>query len=194
MLKSAADQTVKFPFHIGISFETPEIRQWVLQTLKLLCAKLKEIHDVKLLDTVTLHVYREKHPQFIRYRKLWNRINKDDKNISSYVIFSDDDDLWAPQRSESFREIMKAWKQHDLENPGIVSHAMLGVYFAEPAFSTINHDNIHTWKQVLEMKMEIKTPKHNIPTNYIDMVRTFFSMKITQLNFKKCKDTQMDRF
>lgn len=54
-------------------------------------------------------ILRQKQPkrQFVQYRELFNRASKELQGEQTFILFSDDDDLWHPQRVERYMQFVE---------------------------------------------------------------------------------------
>ena len=99
LLVSVSAQTCKkFKLFVGISFENEDLRKQVDTQLK-------------SSDSSTIHVFlfSKKHTQFERYNAVLNALRNrkyitPEQEPNTYVSFTDDDDLWSPQRMMAFRQ------------------------------------------------------------------------------------------
>ncbi|RYE19934.1 MAG: hypothetical protein EOP45_11855 [Sphingobacteriaceae bacterium] len=122
------------------------------------------IRDVGL-SNLHVHIYSDKDPQFIRYKKLWNRVKEQHKKKDyqiDYIMFTDDDDLWAPDRTEHFLANAYMLSKHSQLCYGIFSYYFIGkVACAKDA---------QTWQDVMKHNLKSKKREDNLPDNYINLV------------------------
>ena len=88
MIDSWRMQTMTCVLHISISFE------------KALQQKIQNVVDeLKHIEHLVIHLQDKPLRQFEHYKFLLSTIPRDD---DLYIIFTDDDDIWAPQRVEAY--------------------------------------------------------------------------------------------
>lgn len=150
----------KIPLHVGISFETPALRKQTLDIVKRVGN-----HNLKL------HVFKSKDPQFIRYKKLWKHVKTYYNDKIDYLLFTDDDDLWALDRTKHFLAHV-GWLSFTPESPyGVFPYHFKGDV-------TIARD-AKTWKDVLSHNFP-QQRNSDIFDNYVSVVNTqHFSLHCT---------------
>jgi hypothetical protein len=98
LLTSVSEQTTKdFKLFLGISFDTIDLKKQFEAQLKSFGA------------TIHVFLFSKRQSQFERYKSILNvlrnkkYITTPDQESNTYLSFTDDDDLWAPQRMSVFR-------------------------------------------------------------------------------------------
>jgi hypothetical protein len=96
-LTSVSEQTTTdFKLFLGISFHSPELRQEFDALVK------------TLPSTIHIFLCSKKQSQFERYQSILEALRTKkhitpDKESSTYIAFTDDDDLWSPRQMEAYR-------------------------------------------------------------------------------------------
>jgi hypothetical protein len=95
MIESWNNQTHKVPLHINTSID---------DSVKTLFEYYKE--NKWNYENLFFYIEKEKTPQFVHYKKLCEKINNI-YNQNTWVIFTDDDDIWEKDRSLYYKLITK---------------------------------------------------------------------------------------
>jgi hypothetical protein len=88
----SAQRNANFKLFLGISFADNDIKKQVVELL-----------ERNNADTIHTFLFSKPQPQFVRYKAIMNALrNKGhitpEREGNTYLAFSDDDDLWSPQR------------------------------------------------------------------------------------------------
>lgn len=101
MIQSWNNQTYKIPLYINISIE---------EEVKTLFEYYKE--NKWNFENLTFYMEQEKTPQFMHYKKLCKKINEI-YNKNTWIIFTDDDDIWDKDRSLYYKTIIEKCNKNE---------------------------------------------------------------------------------
>jgi glycosyltransferase involved in cell wall biosynthesis len=94
-LESLVRQSIPIAIHLSISFESPDLKD---QTI----ASIMSNQELKSANRITLHIKSSKTPQMRHIQYLVNEL----AGVHEWIMFSDDDDTYEPNRALHFANII----------------------------------------------------------------------------------------